>query len=201
MKLIVGLGNPGRIYRDSRHNIGFSLIKVLSRIYKIPLKKDKYTFSSIGKGEIEGRDLILALPLTFMNLSGMAVNALLKRYKIDLPRLAGEKRSLKNLLVVCDDLDLGLGRIKIKSGGSSGGHRGLKSIIDSLGTEEFSRLRIGIGRPLNKNIDAAGYVLSAFTRREKEEIKEAIEEACDCCRVWVTKGVREGMNIFNRRSN
>jgi PTH1 family peptidyl-tRNA hydrolase len=198
MKLIVGLGNPGRIYIDSRHNIGFSLIRTLSRIYKIPLKKDNHTFSLSGKGRIEGQNLILALPLTFMNLSGIAVSALLKKYKIDLPQpLAREERGLENLLVVCDDLDLGVGRMKIKSSGSAGGHRGLESIIDSLGSQEFCRLRIGIGRPLNKNIDAVDYVLSSFTRKEKEEIKEIIEKACDCLRVWVTKGITESMNIFN----
>lgn len=197
MKLIIGLGNPGRIYVDSRHNIGFSLIKTLSRIYKIPLKKDNHTFSLSGKGRIEGKNLILALPLTFMNLSGIAVSTLLEKYKIDLPRPAGEVWGLENLLVVCDDLDLGLGRMKIKSSGSSGGHQGLKSIINSLGTQEFCRLRIGIGRPLNKNIDTVDYVLSSFTRKEKEEIKEVIEKACDCCRVWITKGIAESMNIFN----
>lgn len=190
MKLIAGLGNPGRIYIDSRHNIGFSLIRNLSRIYKAPLKKDNHTFSLSGKGRIEGQNLILALPLTFMNLSGIAVSALLKKYRID----------LKDLMVVCDDLDLEPGVMKVKASGSSGGHRGLESIIDSLGTREFCRLRIGIGRPSNKNMDAARYVLSAFTRKEKEEIKEATEEARDCLRVWVTKGIAESMNIFNRRS-
>ena len=190
MKLIVGLGNPGKIYRDSRHNVGFSLVKTLSRIYKIPLKKDNHAFSLSGKGQIEGKNLMLALPFTFMNLSGIAVSALLKKYRID----------LENLMVVCDDLDLGIGTMKIKPSGSSGGHRGLESIIDSLGSQEFCRLRIGIGRPLNKNIDAVDYVLSSFTRKEKEEIKEIVERACDCLRVWITKGMIETMNIFNRRS-
>ncbi len=188
MKLIVGLGNPGRNYTESRHNAGFSVIKALSKDYKIPLKKD--TFSLSGKGKVEGESLILALPLTFMNLSGIAVNALIKKYKID----------LENLLVVCDDLDLGLGVIKIRPDGSSGGHRGLGSIIDSLGSQEFGRLRIGISRPLKGNIDAASFVLSPFTKREKGKMKETIEEACDCCRAWAKKGITESMNIFNRRS-
>jgi len=188
VKLIVGLGNPGRNYTESRHNAGFSVIKALSKDYKIPLKKD--TFSLSGKGKVEGEKLILALPLTFMNLSGIAVSALIKRYKID----------LENLLVVCDDLDLGLGVIKIRPDGSSGGHRGLGSIIDSLGSQEFGRLRIGIGRPLEGNIDAASFVLSPFTKREKGKMKETIGEACDCCRVWAKKGITESMNIFNRRS-
>lgn len=186
MKLIVGLGNPGRIYRESRHNIGFSVIKALSKIYKIPLKKDN-TFSLSGKGKLEGESLVLALPLTFMNLSGIAVSALTKKYKID----------LENLLVACDDLDLGFGVIKIRPSGSSGGHRGLGSIIDSLGSQGFFRLRIGIGRPLQAQTDAASFVLSPFAKKEKEKIKELIENACDCCRVWVWRGITESMNIFN----
>jgi len=189
VKLVIGLGNPGRIYSESRHNIGFSVIKALSKIYKIPLKKDN-TFSLSGKGKIEGENLILALPLTFMNLSGIAVSALTKKYKID----------LDNLLVVCDDLDLDFGVIKIRPSGSSAGHRGLGSIIDSLGSQGFSRLRIGIGRPLRDNTDASSFVLSSFAKKEKGKIKEIIENACDCCRVWVKKGIIESMNTFNRRS-
>ncbi len=190
MKLIVGLGNPGRIYTDSRHNIGFSVIKALTKIYKFTLKKDNNTFSLSGKSRIGIDNVIFALPLTFMNLSGLAVCALIKKYKID----------LENLLVVCDDLDLGFGLIKIRPAGSSGGHRGLESIIDSLGNQEFARLRIGIGRPLHNNADAANFVLSPFTKKEKGEIKEIIELASDCCLTWVTKGITESMNIFNRRS-
>jgi len=188
VKLIVGLGNPGRNYTESRHNAGFFVIKALSKNYKIPLKKDSFSLS--GKGKVQGESLILALPLTFMNLSGIAASALIKKYKID----------LENLLVVCDDLDLGLGVIKIRPDGSSGGHRGLGSIIDSLGSQEFGRLRIGIGRPLGGKIDAASFVLSPFTKREKGKMKETIGEACDCCRVWAKKGITESMNIFNRRS-
>lgn len=189
MKLIAGLGNPGRIYIDSRHNIGFSIIKSLSQIYKAPLKKDNHTFSLSGKGRIEGENVTLALPLTFMNLSGDAVSALIKKYKIDLP----------DLLVVCDDLDLKFGAMKIRPSGSSGGHNGLQSIIDSLGSREFSRLRIGIGRPQDKR-GAADYVLSPFNKKEQKNLKEIIEDACDCCRTWLTKGVTESMNIFNRRT-
>jgi len=189
VKLIVGLGNPGRIYTESRHNIGFSVIKALSKIYKIPLKRDN-TFSLSGKGKVGFENLILALPLGFMNLSGIAVSALIKKYKID----------LDNLLIVCDDLDLDFGVIKIRPSGSSGGHRGLRSIIDSLGSQGFSRLRVGIGRPLRHNTDASSFVLSPFTKKEKGRIKEIIENACDCCRTWVRKGITESMNIFNRRS-
>ena len=190
MKLIVGLGNPGRNYTESRHNAGFSVVKALSKNYKIPLKKNN-AFSLSGKGKIGPENLILALPLTFMNLSGIAVSALIKKYKI----------GWEELLVVCDDLDLGFGAIKIRPAGSSAGHRGLGSIIDSLGTQEFARLRIGIGRPLHGDADAADFVLSPFTKKEKKEIKGIIEEACGCCRAWAMKGIIESMNIFNRRKS
>lgn len=206
MKLIVGLGNPGRIYIDSRHNIGFSVVRSLSRLYKIPLKKEKGILSLSGRGKIEGQLILLALPLTFMNLSGLAARELVKKYKID----------LSDLLVVCDDLDLSFGRLKIRRDGSSAGHRGIKSIIDSLGSKEFCRLRIGIGRPshqlIHKNIkdtnwcggrpqnaiDSADYVLAPFNKKERERVEEIIDNACDALRVWVGRGITEAMNIFNR---
>ena len=127
------------------------------------------------------------MPLTFMNLSGSCIKPLLKKYKID----------SADLLVVCDDLDLELGRIKMRPHGSSGGHRGLQSVIDNLGTQEFSRLRIGIGRP-GKDLDTADYVLSAFGRDEKKQVKEVVDRGVDCCRTWLTDGVAVCMNIFNK---
>jgi PTH1 family peptidyl-tRNA hydrolase len=190
MKLIVGLGNPGDIYRDSRHNIGFSVVKTLAKTYKIALKRESGCWAFTGKGKIGDEVVILAMPLTFMNLSGNAVNLLLKKYKI----------SLENLLVVCDDLDLEFGRLKIRPSGSSGGQRGLKSIIAALKSQEFCRLRIGIGRP-HPDTDAASFVLSHFRKKEKEQFKDIIEKAGDCCRVWVTRDITESMNIFNRRRN
>jgi PTH1 family peptidyl-tRNA hydrolase len=124
-----------------------------------------------------------------MNLSGSAVKGLLKKYRID----------LKDLLVVCDDLDLECGRLKLRPGGSSGGHRGLESIIASFASRDFARLRLGIGRPL-RGKDATDYVLSAFSRKEKEEVSSMIERATVCCSSWLTKGTTETMNIFNSRS-
>lgn len=191
MKLIVGLGNPGEIYINSRHNIGFLVVEALSKRYKIPLKKNRVIFSLSGKGEIEDTGVILALPFTFMNLSGNAVAKLVKRHKMDLDKL----------LVVCDDLNLDFGHIKIRARGSSGGHQGLKSIIDALGSQDFPRLRIGIGRPYQENsADISSYVLAHFTGKEKDRLKGIINAACDAARVWVTRGITECMNIFNRRS-
>jgi PTH1 family peptidyl-tRNA hydrolase len=133
-----------------------------------------------------------------MNLSGMAVSALLKKYKIDSRCFTAEERTLNNLLVVCDDLDLEFGRCKIRPSGSSGGHRGLKAIIDTLNCQKFCRLRIGIGRAKG-NTDPARYVLNQFTKKEKGQVKEMIDEAIACCQVWVAKGITVSMNIFNRR--
>lgn len=189
MKLIVGLGNPGRIYANSRHNIGSLVVKALAKSYRIALKKEKKISSLSGKGKIEGEDVIFAIPLTFMNLSGTAVRALLEKYNL----------GIDELLVVCDDFDLDLGRLRIKSRGSSGGHRGLKSIIDSLGSQDFGRLRLGIGRP-SKNMEPPDYVLANFRKSERKEIKEIIEKASGCCKTWIIEGIGESMNIFNRWS-
>ncbi|MFH0763284.1 MAG: aminoacyl-tRNA hydrolase [Candidatus Omnitrophota bacterium] len=188
MKLIVGLGNPGDTYADSRHNIGFSVIKALSRRLKASLKRDRGTFSASARAQYAKQNLILAMPLTFMNLSGNAVKDLVKKYRID----------LSNLLVVCDDLDLELARIKIRPQGSSGGQRGLASVIGALGSDKFARLRIGIGRPA-KSGQASEYVLSAFTQKEKKELAPALKQALECCLDWVSDGVVKSMNVFNKR--
>jgi len=189
VKLIVGLGNPGRTYANSKHNIGFAVVKALAKFYKIPLKKDNFTFSLSGKGRIEGQNIALVLPLTFMNLSGIALGVLIKKYKT----------GLDNILVICDDLDLEFGRLKIRPQGSSGGHRGLQSIIDTLERQDFCRLRIGIGRT-DKNMASAEYVLSPFNKGEKKEVPDIIEKAIECSLAWITKGPQASMNIFNRRS-
>lgn len=187
MRLIVGLGNPGKIYADSRHNIGFLIVKSLARTYKVTLRRGIFTSSLTAKTRICGREVILATPLTFMNLSGNAVKALVRKYKI----------SLDDLLVVCDDMDLDLGKLRIRSTGSCGGHNGLESVINSLGTDKFPRLRIGIGRP-DPKIDASDYVLGDFSKKEKEEVENIQQEAIECCLIWIKEGTQMCMNIFNR---
>lgn len=188
MKLIVGLGNPGKVYADSRHNIGFLVVRSLAQRFKVTLKRGIFSSSLTAKFKASGEDIVLAMPLTYMNLSGVAVKALVKKYKI----------SPENLLVVCDDLDLDFGRIKIRGEGSCGGHNGLESVINSLGSDKFSRLRIGIGRPSPK-IDAVDYVLGNFTKKEKERLVEIKEEAVRCCVSWATTSLDECMNIFNSK--
>ncbi len=186
MKLIVGLGNPGFMYVGSRHNIGFTVLKSLAASLKISFKREASVFALVGKLKKGQDNIILALPQTFMNLSGVAVRALLKKFKIN----------PENLLVVCDDLDLDLGKMKIRPTGSSAGQRGVKSIIEQIGTQNFNRLRIGIGRPKNSE-DAAKYVLSGFLHKEKEMVYTIKEEAVSCCMSWLEKGITETMNIYN----
>jgi peptidyl-tRNA hydrolase, PTH1 family len=188
MKLIVGLGNPGRAYAGSRHNIGFITIDALAKDCGAKLKRSFGCRWSSAKVKLQGEDVLLAEPLTYMNLSGIAVAALLKK----------NKAALKDLLVICDDMDLELGRLKIRGSGSSGGHHGLGSIINSLGSREFSRLRIGIGRP-NGRIDGAQYVLSLFNQHEKRQVEEIVEKACACAKVWAIEGADKTMNLFNNK--
>jgi len=189
--LIVGLGNPGLIYAGSRHNIGFAVLKSLANSLKINFKRDSSVSALVVKDKLFQQDVVLALPQIYMNLSGIAVVALLKKFKVD----------GKDLLVVCDDLDLELGKIKIRPQGSSGGQRGMESIIERLGTQDFCRLRIGIGRPKSSGSqDTAKYVLSGFLRKEKAAVKQIEEDAVNCCMSWVENGIVQTMNIFNLRS-
>jgi PTH1 family peptidyl-tRNA hydrolase len=186
MKLIVGLGNPGLLYSGTRHNIGFEVIKRLAHIGKIALKKEKGIRTLVGRSKEGFPGMMLAMPLTFMNLSGEAVSLLVKRYKIEIP----------DLLVVCDDMDLGFSRIKISPKGSSAGHRGIQSIIDHLKVSEFNRLRLGIGRPGDAT-EASDFVLSRFSRKEKSDIPMILDNAVECCWVWKDEGCSRAMNLFN----
>lgn len=187
MKLIVGLGNPGSAYEGSRHNIGFSVTKALGKSYKSRFKKGFLNSSHTAKISINASRVVLAMPQTFMNNSGAAVSRLLRRYKVD----------LSDLLVICDDLDLEFGIMRLRAAGSSGGHRGLNSIIEHLGSEDFARLRLGIGR--SKGVDAADYVLSKFNSEEKEQLAEVVERATLCVKSWLQKGITETMNTFNKQ--
>ena len=187
MKLIVGLGNPGLLYIGSRHNIGFQVIKALAKAQKVVLKKESGIKALSVKTRIGSQELVLSTPFTYMNLSGGAVKALLQKYKVD----------LKDLLIVCDDLDLEFGRLRIRPLGGSAGHRGIKSIVDSLGTSDFSRLRIGIGRPKGR-MSPAEFVLSRFNREEKKDLPDIISNVLDCIHCWTNEGIEKSMSMFNR---
>ena len=187
-KLIVGLGNPGLIYAGSRHNIGFAVLKSLASSLKINFMRDSSVSALVTKAKLLQQEVVLALPQSYMNLSGVVVKALFKKFTI----------SPENFLVVCDDLNLDLGRMKIRPQGSSGGQRGIESIIEHLGTQNFSRLRIGIGRPKSsRNQDAAKYVLSGFLRKERVIVKQIEEDAVNCCISWLENGIEQTMSMYN----
>ena len=185
--LIVGLGNPGKEYEWSRHNLGFMLIDKLAADERIDVKRRECQ-SLVGRGEIEGRAVKLVKPQTFMNLSGEAVACLLAKHKLAEP---GE-----NLIVISDDLALPLGKIRIRARGSAGGHNGLKSIIGAAGTNEFTRLRIGI-QPEHAVADAKRFVLASLSSAARAEVAKIIERSADALRAVLRDGVLKAMSEYN----
>jgi PTH1 family peptidyl-tRNA hydrolase len=187
VKFIIGLGNPGLEYKATKHNMGFEAVRALAKESGIKINKALH-FSMSGRGKIAGVDVTLILPYTYMNLSGSAVGELFK----------SQIKDLKDIIVVCDDINLELGRVRLKKGGSSGGHKGLESIIRSLGTGDFARLRIGIATEVHKG-DITNYVLSPFKRKDKRNVMHAIVMAKDAIAAMIGKGVDAAMNRFNTR--
>jgi PTH1 family peptidyl-tRNA hydrolase len=193
MKLVVGLGNPGARYRGTRHNVGFEVMDVLAARHGLRFDAWK-TLADTAEwrrprqgGDSHDERIWFVKPMTFMNLSGEAVVALMGFYKID----------LADVLVVCDDVNLPEGRLRARPGGSEGGNNGLRSIVASLGTPEFARLRLGVGRG-DERRDLADHVLSRFGPDEQPVINSAIDRAADAVEVWMTDGIAAVMNSFNR---
>lgn len=193
MKLIVGLGNPGLFYAHNRHNIGYMCVNRFAREHKIRFNK-KQGLARIGSGEINGEKVVLARPQTFMNNSGESVSRLVKRYKTE----------LTDLIVIHDDLDLPTGKIRLRQGRGSGGHRGIESIITHLGKGNFYRVRVGIGRPdiaedtdIDREQAVIDYVLSGFTRQEKKIMDIAIPEVGRAILCLLTEGIEAAMNKYN----
>jgi len=183
MKIIVGLGNPGREYGSTRHNIGFDVIDILSKRHKIPVKT-KRDRAFMGEGTILEEQVILLKPLTYMNLSGEAVAQAARRYRID----------VSDILVICDDVNLPLGRLRIRGKGSAGGHNGLKSIINSLRSDEFPRVRVGIGSASGDMVD---HVLSRFHPQERQVVHDCTQKAADAVECALAEGLDAAMNKFN----
>ncbi len=187
MKLIVGLGNPGRKYEGTRHNVGFDVVDLLAGRHR--LEWDAAPAEALVARWREGSALV-AKPLTFMNLSGSAVGELMRFYKI----------GRDDLFVVVDDTNLEVGRLRARPSGSAGGHNGLKSIIGSFGSEDFARLRVGVGRG-DARRDLADHVLARFDPQERENVAEAVGRAADAAELFVTQGIAPVMNRFNRKED
>jgi PTH1 family peptidyl-tRNA hydrolase len=183
--LIVGLGNPGREYRETRHNLGFMLLDRLA--VRLDLRFTRLQSKAlVAAGRYQERRVILAKPQTYMNLSGGSVQGLIRFYKLPLP----------NLLVVHDHLDLPLGTIRLRPDGGAGGQRGMESILERLGSDDFARLRIGIGRPPGQ-MDPADYVLQEIPESDLPAVSECLDRAVEAALVWMVEGLDTAMNRFN----
>jgi peptidyl-tRNA hydrolase, PTH1 family len=182
--LVVGLGNPGGKYEGTRHNIGFMVVERFAERLGVSFTSSKHR-ADTARGTVSGASVLLAEPLTFMNDSGIAVRRLLEYYKVPPERM----------IVVCDDLDLPFGRLRIRMDGSSGGNGGLRSIIREIGTDAFTRLRVGIDRP---SIPARAYVLQPFTREQEAVLPALVDVTCDAIEAILARGPTAAMNEFNR---
>lgn len=185
MKLITGLGNPGSTYDKTRHNIGFEVIDELANRFDVSLSQTKFKglYSIVHH---RGEKFILLKPLTYMNLSGECIHPLMDYYQID----------IEDLVVIYDDLDLPVGRIRLRQKGSAGGHNGMKSLISHLGTDKFNRIRVGIDRP-PAGMSVPNYVLSKFSEDEQSEMKDIIQTCANACEEWMEKPFLEVMNLYN----
>lgn len=183
--LLVGLGNPGREYRSTRHNVGFMVVDALAEKLNVRMTRVQ-SQAIIGQGTHAGSRVILAKPQTYMNLSGRSIGALVRFYKVP----------LENILVAHDDLDLPVGALRLRPGGGSAGQRGVASTIDHLGTQEFARMRIGIGRPPGQ-MDPKDYVLEGFLGADQDVMRLTFERGVDAALVFVEFGLEKAMNLFN----
>src|SRR6056297_2519110 len=183
--LIAGLGNPGRKYSRSRHNAGFMALDRIAQNWRIRMGRRKFD-AEFGTGKIDGADAVLVKPMTYMNRSGLPISRAAAFFQIP----------LDHVLVIHDDIDIGYGHIKIKKKGGHGGHNGLRSIIDAVGSGDFPRVRIGIGRPEGP-MDISDYVLGNFTAKEWREFEPIPDKAADAVKTILRHGVNEGMNRFN----
>lgn len=186
MYLIAGLGNPDKKYDMTRHNIGFDAVDMISREFNAPIKKIKFK-AVYGETDIMGEKVILAKPQTYMNLSGESIREIASFYKI----------KPQNIIIFHDDISLPVGKVRIRKKGSDGGHNGLKSIIYQLVSDDFVRVKIGVGAPANKDYDLADYVLGKFTKDDLEKIIPVLKECSDMAECIIKQGVDTAMNKYN----
>lgn len=187
MYIIAGLGNPGREYENTRHNIGFRVIDQLAQTYQIPVTQAKHK-ALYGSGFIEGQKVLLVKPQTYMNLSGESVGAIADFYKVP----------PEDVILIFDDISLDIGQLRIRKKGSAGGHNGIKSIIAHLGSQDFPRIKVGVGEK-PAGWDLADYVLSNFPKEAEAEVKESIQEAAKACALLVTNQMEAAMNQYNAK--
>ena len=185
MKLIIGLGNPGKLYEHTRHNIGFDVIDALANRWGAPLNQTKFNGMYATVHRPEGKVMLLK-PLTYMNLSGECVRPMMDYFDVD----------IEDIIVIYDDLDLETGKLRLRAKGSAGGHNGIKSLIQHLGTQEFNRIRIGVSRP-PAGMKVADYVLSKFLKEEELVVKDAVEKSTEAVEAFLSKPFLEVMNKFN----
>lgn len=185
MKLIIGLGNPGKQYEYSRHNVGFMIVDEFSTKLEEGQKTVEHE-ARVSKGKFADQEIVIAKPVTYMNNSGRSVAGLVRAYQ----------PAMEDLLVVHDDLDLSLFTFRFKQGGGSAGHNGVRSIMEALGTDEFCRLRFGLGRPPGR-MDPAAYVLEPFAKKEMEELGFYLGQAADALATYVELGIEAAMNRYN----
>ncbi|THB80554.1 MAG: aminoacyl-tRNA hydrolase [Desulfobacteraceae bacterium] len=186
IKMITGLGNPGKQYSQTRHNMGFLVIDDLARQHSLLINKTRFDADYI-KARIFGRDIFLVKPQSYMNRSGFPVQRLAAYYKID----------VESILVIHDDLDLAFGTMKIVQNRGHGGHNGVRSIIDAFGSRAFCRMRLGVGRP-NTGNSVTGHVLGGFSKNEQGDLEKAVEDGVQACKTILTKGVTHAMNQWNQ---
>ncbi len=187
MLAIIGLGNPGQKYNKTRHNVGFDVLDIFYEEQKIVgTFQEKFNCLYL-KVKIHNVDVLLIKPQKFMNLSGQATRPLLDFFKID----------TSGILVIHDDLDLQVGQLRIRKGGSAGGHNGVQDLITTLGTADFCRLRVGIGKPVNKEIEIVSWVLGSFQKDEKEKIDDVLKRASEATSLWVKNGLEATQRQFN----
>ena len=186
MFIIAGLGNPTSQYEGTRHNIGFDVMDALAEKYNISISEKKHK-ALCGKGVIEGEKVLLVKPQTYMNLSGESIGQMVEYFKID---------PVTDLIIISDDIDQEIGNIRVRPKGSAGGHNGLKNIILHLGTEEFKRIRIGVGHK-PAGMDLADHVLSHFSAGQQKEMTESMNEAAEAVKVIIEQGAGAAMNLFN----
>lgn len=184
---IVGLGNPGAKYEGTRHNVGFNCVDIIAKTYSASFSKNKYN-ALFGEADIAGMRCLIIKPQTFMNLSGEAVVPILKFYKIP----------PQNCIIIFDDISLDVGRLRLRRSGSHGGHNGMRNIIEQSGTDDFMRIKIGVGKKPHPDYDLADWVLSCFKGDDKDKIGESLKTAALAAECIISNGIEDAMNKYNR---